>query len=105
MEKKANGFEEERGASRAVWGAETAVRRELMGVAFRIPRTEEADKELLGELTSLNKRRKCDGNRDDPRWLIREGAGEEKGRLYVKLVWSQKQTLHRHRMSQSAGLL
>lgn len=38
--------------SRAMWDAETAVRRGLISIAFRIQRSKEADEELLGEIAS-----------------------------------------------------
>lgn len=53
-----------------MWDAETAAGRVLISIAFRIQRSKEADEELLGELASLNKRHKCNENRDVLKWLI-----------------------------------
>lgn len=41
-----------------------------MSIACGIQKSKEADEELLGELASLNKRHKCNGNREVPKWLV-----------------------------------
>lgn len=78
-----------------VWAAGTAVR-EQIPIVFRTQRSKEAEEELPGGPASLNKSWKCNGNRGDPKWLIRavvqycvlnihQGGGAEQGQLCIEL--------------------